>query len=248
MDPTPKDQENSDKNISQNTRIKDYRLAKRILKKIHAKNQREIYCGCAYEYTKGNNSIPIPVLDLSCGLAIRSNKQRGYRMEWEHVVPAHRFGRELSCWKEKLCSKNGKKFGGRNCCNILSSEFARREADLHNIQPSAGELNADRANFSFGEIPGEERKYGTCDFEVDFKKKLAEPREEIRGDLARSYLYMNEAYSLGLSQKEIQLFNEWNRLDPPDEWEIERNRLIQKYQGNANPFIENYELLQSRSN
>ena len=30
---------------------------------------------------------------------------------------------------------------------------------------------------------------------------------------------------------------EWNKIDPPDTVEIERTKLIEKIQGNVNPFI-----------
>ena len=33
----------------------------------------------------------------------------------------------------------------------------------------------------------------------------------------------------------------WNREDPVDQWEIERNNRIEKYQGNRNPFIDHPE-------
>ena len=35
---------------------------------------------------------------------------------------------------------------------------------------------------------------------------------------------------------------EWNRLDPVDEWEMERNNETAKIQGNRNPFIDHPEL------
>ena len=44
------------------------------------------------------------------------------------------------------------------------------ESDLHNLFPSIGEVNGDRSNYIFGEIPGESRVYGQCDIEI--KKKL----------------------------------------------------------------------------
>lgn len=40
------------------------------------------------------------------------------------------------------------------------------QADMQNLFPSVGEINEDRPNFKCGEIDGEERKYGQCDFEV----------------------------------------------------------------------------------
>ncbi|WP_087107254.1 endonuclease [Halomonas citrativorans] len=44
----------------------------------------------------------------------------------------------------------------------------------------------------------------------------------------------------GLPQQ--QLFEAWNRMDPVDEWELERNRRIAAIQGNGNPYVSNEEL------
>jgi len=109
---------------------------------------------------------------------------------------------------------------------------------MHNLVPSAGELNADRGNFSFGEIAGEARKYGNCDFEVDFSRKLAEPRPEIRGDIARAYLYMDEQYGIDLGDTERTLFLNWHRVDPPDSWEIEKARIVERLQGRKQRFVQ----------
>ncbi|RXJ79333.1 endonuclease [Arcobacter sp. F2176] len=40
-----------------------------------------------------------------------------------------------------------------------------------------------------------------------------------------------------ISKQEKQLFNAWNKLDPVDEWEIERNKRIEKIQLNTNIFV-----------
>jgi endonuclease I len=41
-------------------------------------------------------------------------------------------------------------------------------------------------------ILGEKREFGDCDVEIENKK--VEPRPEIRGDIARTYRYMDKAY------------------------------------------------------
>ena len=81
------------------------------------------------------------------------------------------------------------------------------QSDMHNLFPSIGEVNGDRSNFVFGEIDGEEREYGECDFEV--AERIAEPKKSIRGDIARSYFYMSHQYKMEISEdygyKEINL-------------------------------------------
>lgn len=111
-------------------------------------------------------------------------------------------------------------------------------SDLHNLVPAIGELNADRSNFRFGMISGEKRRYGkNIDFEVDFKQRTAEPRDEVKGNIARTYFYFEKTYDMKISNKDKKILEAWNRLDPVDDWEIERNKRIEKAQGNANGFI-----------
>ena len=113
------------------------------------------------------------------------------------------------------------------------------ESDLYNLVPAIGEINGLRSNYSFAMIPGEFREFGECDMEIQDRK--AEPQEEIRGDIARTYKYMDSAYpGRGIiSKKNRKLFDAWDKMDPVDEWECERARRIQGVQGNVNWYLEN---------
>ena len=86
-------------------------------------------------------------------------------------------------------------------------------------------------------IEGEEREFGKCDVEI--KRRRVEPREEVRGEIARTYMYMDSVYpGKGItSKKNRSMFEEWNRSDPVDEWECERARKIEKIQGNRNEVV-----------
>ena len=103
---------------------------------------------------------------------------------------------------------------------------------MHNLVPSIGELNADRSNFRYAQEEKNMKfdQYGKCRFYVDFKNKRAYPRDEIKGDIARAYLYMSKTYYINLSKYEKRLMQVWDKLDPIGEWEIEKNKLIEKYQ------------------
>lgn len=204
--------------------IDNFAEAKRVAASIYKQHSRSFYCDCPFSY-QGNKLIP---QTQSCGYQIRKQAVRGNRIEWEHVMPAWDFGHQRQCWQQ----------GGRKACQ-KDPVFNQMEADLHNLVPSIGELNADRSNFGFGLIAGEPRAYGQCDFEVDFEADLAEPRPEIRGDIARIYLYMALEYQLNLSSAQRKLFEVWNRQDPVDDWERQRDRLIQQKQGNSNPYVSN---------
>ena len=143
-------------------------------------------------------------------------------------MPAWEFGHQLQCWQN----------GGRKACK-KNPRFKRMEADLHNLVPAIGEVNGDRSNFGFTQLSGEPRVYGQCDMEVDFKRRKVEPVEHRRGDIARTYFYMRDQYGVRISRKQEQLFNAWAKLDPVDQWEIQRNKMISEVQGNLNPYVVN---------
>ena len=95
----------------------------------------------------------------SCGYAPRNEytkrgkkNERARRIEFEHVVPAENFGRQFTCWRdgspECINSKN-KAYKGRKCCEKSSTKFRIMQADMHNLQPAIGELNADRSNYRY---------------------------------------------------------------------------------------------------
>ena len=213
--------------------------SKKHLKKIYLQSNKNftIYCGCSFDSNK-------QIDHTSCNYSPHKDKnKRSHRLEFEHIVPAHALGKNLQCWKEPICEKrNKKKYKGRKCCSKISYEFKQMQSDMHNLFPSIGEVNGDRSNFVFGEIEGEERKYGQCDFEV--KNRISEPKEFIRGNIARSYFYMSHQYKMKISDEYEEMLREWHFSDPPDDWERDRNSLIEDVQGNRNPFIDYPELVE----
>lgn len=192
-----------------------FNKAKRVISEIYRDRQTTFYCGCDYHKVEGKLRTDL----ASCGYIPRKNANRAGRVEWEHVVPAWWIGHQRQCWQE----------GGRKHCRKTDPAFRRAEADLYNLVPSIGEVNGDRSNYRFGMLEGERRRYGTCDFEVDFKLRVAEPAPNIRGDIARVYFYMSEKYQIRLSKQQRRLFDIWNSEDPEDEWEKERKRRIAEY-------------------
>lgn len=197
--------------------------SKRILAEIYADQPVSFYCGCDYK-KKGKKLIP----DLdSCGYDPRKNAKRAKRIEWEHVMPAWAFGHQLQCWQD----------GGRKNCR-KNPDFKQMEADMHNLVPAVGEVNGDRSNYRFGMLEGEKRAYGSCDVEIDFKARKAEPAPYLRGDIARTYFYMRDTYGVRLSKQQRRLFEAWAKQDPVDDWELKRNDLIEERQGNRNPYVE----------
>ena len=160
--------------------------------------------------------------DLYCGKRF-GKYDRGYNIE--HVMPMAWVKKELKC-------------GTRKQCRERSSRFNRIEMDMHNLYPSDKGANHERLAYAFAEIPGEKWWREDCDLEIDKHKRLAEPREAVRGDIARAALYMEERWGIPIYQRQRSLLLRWHQEDPPDSHERWRNDQIEAYQGNRNPWID----------
>ena len=207
-------------------------MAKRHIYKLFDETSRTFYCDCPYEDRR--------ILSPRCSFSTNRFPKRRRRTEIEHVVPAEAFGRSFLVWREghaQCVSKGGKPFKGRKCAERVSLAFRQMHADLYNLKPAIGALNALRRNYRMGMIEDEVRAFGACDVEISDRR--FEPRGEIRGDIARIYFYMDAAYpGRGvLSKKQRKLFLTWHRLDPVSESERRLARKIEAIQGNANPFV-----------
>jgi deoxyribonuclease-1 len=216
--------------------VTDFQKAKKFLRRIYRNVGVEFYCGCPF-VPDAEKETRFQIEFEKCGLQSRTGSNRSFFIEWEHIVPAYSFGKNRTCWTSDSCEVNGSKVKGRKCCQATDAEFREIEADLHNLVPAPGEINNDRGTFDFGIVEGEKRAYGACDFEVDFKASSAEPRESIRGDIARIYLYMEKQWGISIPSDRKALYESWNELDPPDAFEIRRNEVIERIQGRKNPFI-----------
>lgn len=176
--------------------------AKRYLKKHIKADAKTLYCGC--DIAKQGKKL-IPETE-ACGYEPRNEftkkgkvNQRAKRIEWEHIVSAWEFGHQLQCWQQ----------GGRKNCRKTSAQFRKMEADIHNLAPAIGEINADRSNFRFGVLPQVETKYGACDVKIDFKQRVIQPSKSAKKYIADTYFYMQKTYGLKISNKQQKLFNVW---------------------------------------
>jgi len=136
-------------------------------------------------------------------------------------------------------NSKGKAYKGRKCAEKANEAFRYMQADMYNLYPAVGEINGLRSNYPYAEIPGEKRRFGDCDMEIEDGK--AEPPEHIRGDIARTYFYMNWAYPSHrlINSENGKMFEAWDQSDQVDRWECERARRIMNLQKNRNPFVEN---------
>ena len=164
---------------------------------------------------------------LYCREDFSNNHGQGINVE--HVFPMSWVTKALSC-------------GTRNQCRKNSNVFNSIEADLHNLYPSRTEVNEDRSSFRFGEVNGENRNYGkSCDFEINSRSRVAEPTNEVRGDIARAMFYMAYQYKqhgLVIFSSQGKILYQWHIADLPNKDERYRNNKIEGLQGNKNIFID----------
>lgn len=205
---------------------KTFSQAKQLMPSIYRDAPESFYCGCAIKWIGEPLGRPI---HKSCGYEVRKQTQlvRANRIEWEHVVAAHTFGQQRPCWRS----------GGRDNCAANDPIFKAMEADMHNLVPAVGEVNGDRSNFRFGMLPSTTYQHGQCPVKIDFQQRVIEPRQEIRGDIARINFYMYDRYGLRMSRQQQQLLLAWHKQDPVSEWEAIRNKRIAREMGAANLFV-----------
>jgi deoxyribonuclease-1 len=189
-----------------------------------ASSMGELYCGCKWTWVGKSGGRIDPG---SCGLKPRKQENRAERTEWEHIVPAWTFGHQRQCWQN----------GGREHCVDDDPVFRAMEADLFNLYPSVGEVNGDRSNFNYAMASGVAPQYGQCKTKVDFEQHAAEPRDEVKGLVARTTFYMFDRYNLNMSRQQQQVMMAWDKQFPVTAWELERNRRIEAVMGHDNLFV-----------
>ena len=217
-----------------NTFNDSFSNSKKILERDVYRDQRiTFYCGCPYDNRKNVQVCPnyTPV----------SGSKRSTRVEWEHIVPAAHFGQSFKEWREgdPACVDNrGKPFKGRNCASKIAIPYRFMESDMYNLVPAVGEVNGLRSNYRFGMVAGN-NFIDVCGMKIDKESRTVEPPEQIRGFIARTYKYMDQAYpGHGIIGKSNQkLFDAWDKQHPVDKWECERCRRIEKIQGNENAVV-----------
>lgn len=129
--------------------------------------------------------------------------------------------------------------------------------DAHHLRPSTTKINSTRSNKDFGEVPNATPDaYGN-----KTNNDLFEPRDEVKGDIARMMFYMetrygsNTKYNLKLVNSQttsasdlngrfgnLETLIKWHYDDPVSKEEIYRNNVIfDNYQHNRNPYIDHLE-------
>ena len=139
----------------------------------------------------------------------------------------------------------------------MGASGSPQKSDMHHLYPTRGNVNSSRGNKPFDEINDDQTdKWWRLDYyetsipnqfidefsEVDNDNEKFEPREDVKGNIARSMFYFYTIYNGVANQNffDIQkdILYEWHKQDPVDEIELSRTYAIAGYQNNIpNPFV-----------
>lgn len=135
------------------------------------------------------------------------------------------------------------------------SSNAYAYSDIHHLRPTDISVNSARGNLDFdnSDFPLAESPENRVD------GNSFEPRDQVKGDVARIIFYMDTRYEgLDSITPDLQVVDSltstgqpklgklctllaWSAADPVDEFERDRNDSIYEFQGNRNPFIDHPE-------
>lgn len=157
------------------------------------------------------------------------------------MVPAENFGRAFKEWRDghsRCVDSKGKSFKGRKCAEKINTEYRYMLADMFNLYPAIGAVNALRSNYNFTMLPTTPSSFGSCQMKIENRK--AEPPVGARGRIARTYQYMDSAYPrYSMSKQQEQLMSAWDKQFPVSKWECKRAKKIASIQKNRNLVVEN---------
>ncbi|MBO1897625.1 endonuclease [Shewanella sp. BF02_Schw] len=216
---------------SGNIQNESFSKSKKILMKVYIDAPYTFYCGSKFDQRKN--------ITLQPGIKVTKYANRK-KVEFEHVVPAQNLGQAFPEWRSghKECvDSKGKSFKGRNCAEKMNQEYRYMAADMFNLKASIGSVNAARKNYNFEMLPTTPSSFGTCDFRIENRK--VQPPESARGEIARTYIYMDESYTkFNMSKSQTQLMGAWSKQFPVTANECLRAKRITKIQGNHNLIVE----------
>ncbi|WP_349369607.1 endonuclease [Salinarimonas sp.] len=137
-----------------------------------------------------------------------------------------------------------------NCEHVVPQSWFSRDmpmkSDLHHLFTCEPRCNSFRGNIPFGEFPPFQEAVRPLCGQIDATR--FEP-EHGKGPAARATFYFIVRYpglvgdaSREMGPDRIATLLAWHAADPPGDYERHRNWLIEKAQGNRNPFIDHPEL------
>lgn len=194
-------------------------------------------------------------------LDIYSEKPNGpeaYTYNFGNGSQCGTYDEEGDCWNKEHVFPQG-----------FFNERLPMKSDLHQVLPVDGYVNNRRNNFNFGKVNNPTwtstngSKVGPC-ASPGSSGTCFEPINEFKGDIARIMFYFATRYENEVTSSSwdhhstqnnplngtndqvyetwiVNLFMEWNDLDPVSQKEIDRNNKVYQIQGNRNPFVDHPE-------
>ena len=180
----------------------NFNQAKSVIYNLLIQDLETIYSGCKINADK-------KIDFASCNFIPYQTIVRDQRIELEHILPMAHAKFHFQCWREPVCvDKNGHKFKGRRCCQQIDPKFRQLEGELYNLWPEIGEINRARSCHKFTEFTASERQtiglYRNLPVYIDFKHRRIEPREAVKGLVARSNLFVASKYKIRLSKAQLK--------------------------------------------
>ena len=228
------DYPDQDSNHPGNHSHSSFQHVKRVLlSQIYKGYEETLYCG--YTFDSKTKKINLPA-----SFSAEVHQERSPFVELEHVVPADHFGSSFREWSHgagRCINKNGTHYKGRRCADEVSVEYRFMQADMYNLFPAVGSVNALRSNFPYAMLEGVQNSFGSCEMKVADGK--AEPPERARGRIARAMLYMAATYPTRykMDEQTKKMVEDWNQSYPATETECIIASRIEEFQKNPNPFV-----------
>jgi endonuclease I len=137
-------------------------------------------------------------------------------------------------------------------------QFTNAHSDMHHLYPTRISVNEARGDKPFAEIPDAQTQKWFLKNQVftsipteniqlyaESGSATFEPRESVKGDIARSILYFYTVYRSQANAADPNFFNiqraalcQWDAQDPVDSAELRKTWRIAPFQdGNPNPFV-----------
>ncbi len=118
----------------------------------------------------------------------------------------------------------------------LGADKCPAKSDLHHLYGTDTYANNVRSSYPFGVVDPRQAQWaqgGSC-----FDGKVFMPREDHRGNVARSYIYFSVRYQKPINDDEERVLRRWHKEDPVTDADRARNDGIFAAQANRNPFID----------
>lgn len=218
------------------------------------------YTGIALLDKLVENYKPITVLDYGSARDTLFSKVYKYKDSLACIYSDYKIALPEGVDPTTFAYMNGSKNGINTEHAYPQSKGAEggAKSDMNHLFPSKANVNESRGNLPYGESPDNNTQkwyYNTLeltsvpssnkDLFTELNATVFEPRESVKGNLARAVFYFFTMYKEEALNADPDFFAsqvntlcQWHLQDPVDSLEWERAGIIAKYQGDRkNPFI-----------